>query len=469
MKKTRRTLTVLLALLMLSGCMTGKTAREGHTSGGTGTADGTTTAAASDSVTGTSEPEPSLPDTTVPDTTEPQMTVPPTTEPATTVPVTTEPVTTDPPHVHSYAEGKTVEATCTAKGYTVFTCTSCGAGYRKYTPAAGHKFGDWVTVEATCRKTGSKTRKCTVCGKTEKRTLKKVKCHYADATCDKPRICIWCKESDEGLPLFHKWDEGQWLIIDPDTGEGTKKYTCSVCGGTREIVFDKNLPAELTDNPVIRAMRRIGYDIDGQLAAGDLYSVYGAFEHSEKYRSKVTYDEDGATGLEGIETIASPGSATGKLPDFERFNRRGLICASFTAYYYLNYLPNVEGVDMSWMQSAFNGYIKNGYHYRAVLTWDLAFRTLESRGKVTKIGTSAKDVDRSLLAPGDLVLFSSTDYRFAHVAIYAGTVRGEDFVVHCTYKRGVEFNTLSAIADPYKDPEIPGSKVYAIYHLNGNT
>ena len=71
--------------------------------------------------------------------------------------------------------------------------------------------------------------------------------------------------------------------------------------------------------------------------------------------------------------------------------------------------------------------------------------------------------------PGDLVLFSSTDYRFAHVAIYAGTVRGEDFVVHCTYKRGVEFNTLSAIADPYKDPEIPGSKVYAIYHLNGNT
>lgn len=136
MKITRRTLTVLLALLMLSGCMTGKTAREGHTSGGTGTADGTTTAAASDSVTGTSEPEPSLPDTTVPDTTEPQTTVPPTTEPpttepATTVPVTTEPVTTDPPHVHSYAEGKTVEATCTAKGYTVFTCTSWRGGLQK--------------------------------------------------------------------------------------------------------------------------------------------------------------------------------------------------------------------------------------------------------------------------------------------------------------------------------------------------
>lgn len=111
MKKTRRTLTVLLALLMLSGCMTGKTAREGHTSGGIGTADGTTTAAASDSVTGTSEPEPPLPDTTVPDTTEPQTTVP-----ATTVPVTTEPVTTDPPHVHSYAEGKTVEATLHGKG-----------------------------------------------------------------------------------------------------------------------------------------------------------------------------------------------------------------------------------------------------------------------------------------------------------------------------------------------------------------
>ena len=465
MKKIRQLIVLLLAAALLSGCAVTHGGEDiTRTSSGTGSditvGDTGTSSRTEESTEGTDTV------TTDPATTLPATTVPDTTEPPATVPVTTDPVTTDPPHVHSYQEGKTVEPTCTAKGYTVCTC-SCGAAYRKYVNAAGHSFGDWVTVEPTCRKTGSKSRKCTVCGKTEKKTLKKVKCNYADATCDRPRICIWCKESDEGLPLFHKWDEGQWLELDPDTGEGRKKYTCSVCGGTRETVIDKHLPEELTDNPVLRAMKWLGYDIDGQISAGDLYSVYGAFELSEKYRSKVKYDEEGAAGLEGSETVAPSSSPTGRLPDLAKYNKKGLICASFTTYYYLNYLPNVEGVDMSWMQSAFDGYIKNGYHYRAVLTWDLAFRTLTTRGKTTLIGTSAQNVDRSQLAPGDLILFSSTDYRYSHVAIYVGTVRGEDFVVHCAYKRGVEFNTLSAIADPYNDPELPGSKVYAIYHING--
>lgn len=455
MKLIRQSIALLLAAVLLPGCASQYAGKDESSYGETTDSDtesetecDTSAESASTSVTES-------------DTTE---TIPPTTE----LPTTATPETTEPPHTHSYVEGKTVEATCTAKGYTSYTCSTCGAIYKKYNSSAkGHNYGEWVTVEPTCRKTGSKTRKCTVCGKTEKKTLKKVDCCYDEATCDKPRICKWCKETDEGLPLFHKWDEGQWLTIDPSTGEGTKKYTCSVCGGTREVVIDKHLPSELTDNSVLRAMSWLGYDVNGQIANGDLYSVYGAFELSEKYRSKIFYDEEGVYGLEGNDTVSDPTSPTGKSPALDKFKKRGLICASFTTYYYLNYLPNVEGVDMSWMQQAFDRYISGGYHYRAVLTWDLAFKNLANQGKVTKIGTSAENVDRTKLATGDLVLFSSTDYRYSHVAIYLGSVRGEDYIVHCAYKRGVEINTLSAIADPYNDPEIPGASVYAIYHING--
>lgn len=463
MKNTKRILAVLLSALMLSGCVTrhgpSETEHPTGTSGTSGTSGTTLNTADSESETetdsGTTQPD----DSSLTETTEPI-----TTEPVTTEPQVTDPGVTTEPHTHTYTEGKTVGATCTAKGYTDYTCSVCGKEYREYTAALGHTYGEWVVVEATCEKTGTKSRSCIRCGKTTKTTLKKVKCHYADATCDKPRICIWCKQDDDGLPLYHAWDEGQWLTINPATGEGTKKYTCSKCGGTRDIIYDKNIPAELLDNPVIRAMKWLGYDVDGQIAAGDLYSVYGAFELSEKYRSPIFYDENAGAGLEGIETVAAPGSPTKKMPDLAKFQKRGLVCASFTAFFYMNYLPNVEGIDTEYISSALYGV---GTHLRGAITWFKAFERLESQGKVTKIATSSQNIDRSVLTPGDVVLFSSERYRYSHVAVYAGTYRGEDYVIHCTSHRGVEFNTLSAIEDPYHDPDLPGSKVTFIYHING--
>ena len=165
--------------------------------------------------------------------------------------------------------------------------------------------------------------------------------------------------------------------------------------------------------------------------------------------------------------ISSPDSSTGKLPDLEKFKAKGLVCASFTAYFLFNYLPNIENIDTGALQSAFLPYIEDlGYHYRAVLTWKLAFEDLSAQGTVEKIGTSLENVDREKLSVGDIIIFSSEKYRYSHIAIYAGSYRGEDYVAHCTWKRGVEINTLSAIADPYGDPELLGSKPSAFYHID---
>lgn len=370
-------------------------------------------------------------------------------------------------HEHSYTTETTVASTCTEKGYTIYRCSECGYSYTKYKSIAAHSYGSWnIIKEPTCEKTGLRSHTCSVCGKTASQKLSKIKCCYADATCAKPKICIWCKESD-GEPHYHKWDEGRWLTIKEPSGEGELLYTCSVCGDTHTVIIDKALPSELTDNFVIRSLTYLGHDVSGQIKAGDLFSVFGAFELSKKYRSQVFYDENAASGLEGINMISSPDSSTGKLPDLEKFKAKGLVCASFTAYFLFNYLPNIENIDTGALQSAFLPYIEDlGYHYRAVLTWKLAFEDLSAQGTVEKIGTSLENVDREKLSVGDIIIFSSEKYRYSHIAIYAGSYRGEDYVAHCTWKRGVEINTLSAIADPYGDPELLGSKPSAFYHID---
>lgn len=80
-----------------------------------------------------------------------------------------------PSHSHSYSS-KTVKATCTSGGYTIYTC-SCGASYTdNYTDATGHRWSDWKTVKkATTSSEGRKQRTCSSCGKTESKTIAKVK------------------------------------------------------------------------------------------------------------------------------------------------------------------------------------------------------------------------------------------------------------------------------------------------------
>ena len=65
-------------------------------------------------------------------------------------------------------DGTVTAATCTAKGYTSFTCSKCGASYRtSYVAALGHDFcedttgcEDCVLKDPTCTETGTLTRTC---------------------------------------------------------------------------------------------------------------------------------------------------------------------------------------------------------------------------------------------------------------------------------------------------------------------
>lgn len=78
-------------------------------------------------------------------------------------------------HTHSYTS-VVVKPTCTEKGYTEYTCSSCHYSYKdNYVDAAGHKWGEWVrTTEPTMDSTGVETRECSVCHNKETKTIEKL-------------------------------------------------------------------------------------------------------------------------------------------------------------------------------------------------------------------------------------------------------------------------------------------------------
>ncbi len=68
-----------------------------------------------------------------------------------------------PPHTHSYSS-KVTAPTCTAQGYTTYTCATCGDSYTgNQTAAKGHSYSSSVTKVPDCTNTGVRTYTCSAC------------------------------------------------------------------------------------------------------------------------------------------------------------------------------------------------------------------------------------------------------------------------------------------------------------------
>ena len=104
---------------------------------------------------------------------------------------------------HTDKTSTVTAATCTAQGYTTYTCKSCGYSYKdNYTDKKAHSYGEWTTATAaTCTADGTEQRACTACGNKEERTIN-----------------AW----------GHKYES---VVTEPTcTEQGYTTYTCSVCG-----------------------------------------------------------------------------------------------------------------------------------------------------------------------------------------------------------------------------------------------
>lgn len=153
---------------------------------------------------------------------------------------------------HEY-ETNTVAATCTAKGYTQYTCKSCGKSYTSdYTSMRPHTYGAWtVTKKATCTVDGVEAQKCTACGDTQTRTLAKTGHSYSawtvttKATCTKDGVetskCSGCGDAKTRTITKTGHNYGSWVTTKKATctTDGTKTSTCGNCGATQTQTITK--------------------------------------------------------------------------------------------------------------------------------------------------------------------------------------------------------------------------------------
>ena len=151
------------------------------------------------------------------------------------------PVTT---HTHRYT-AQIIAPTCTAKGYTIHTC-SCGDSYRdNEKEALGHNFSRSVVTAPTCTQKGYTTYFCTRC--VESYTTNEIAAlgHSYIATVTAPSCtgggftthkCSRCGDSYVDNPtasLGHDWDDGVITKQPTETTTGVRTYTCKRCNVTR--------------------------------------------------------------------------------------------------------------------------------------------------------------------------------------------------------------------------------------------
>lgn len=220
-----------------------------------------------------------------------------------------------------------------------------------------------------------------------------------------------------------------------------------------EPAFD--LPDNMKDHAILRALEYTGYDVQKQKNDGTLYQPdnYGSRTPSSVL-SNISY----GLNLSGKETVEKSGTATGRAPDIAKFEQSGLCCAGFVTYFMCNYLPNIEGADTQFITDAVNAV---GMGSQAVETWQAALDQLAGQGKVEKIGTSPSDVDRSKLSPGDIIIFGTSSDSAVHIAVYSGTYNGIDFIIHVGNERGPEISRVDWMGQAGSKSSYPN----AYYHI----
>ncbi len=221
-----------------------------------------------------------------------------------------------------------------------------------------------------------------------------------------------------------------------------------------------DLPANMIDSPILRALEYTGYDVQAQKDDGTLYQ---SGSYSSKTPAAIRSNIHYGTALSGKETVANSSTKTGLAPDIGRFEQYGLCCAGFVTYYVCNYLPNIEGADTQFITDAINA---TGMNSQAVVTWQKALNNLIAAGQIEKIGTSPTNVDRSKLAPGDLIIFGTAEDPTTHIAVYSGTYNGRDFIIHVGSDVGPEIMPVDWMSNSANGAKTSDPNGY--YHMPEN-
>lgn len=210
--------------------------------------------------------------------------------------------------------------------------------------------------------------------------------------------------------------------------------------------YSYNSNMSYDNNVFLDALKYTGYKTDTRM-----WGAYGNYVLCSQKRglgwlSNITYDDYGRAS--GYETNAQG------LPDIAHFESKGLVCASYVAYVYFNYLPNVAGIDTSMLPKAGDPVLANEWYIAAQKWVDLGYSryinfTANDGGSIyndLKITTEEEIPIGSLIFLCDW--YNRTNWS-THVSIYAGKVNGYHWVTHVGNENGPE---LCAIERMNRNP-----------------
>lgn len=240
--------------------------------------------------------------------------------------------------------------------------------------------------------------------------------------------------------------------------------------GIMPLSSQATIPAEMWDNSILRALAYTGYDVQHQKNTNTLYElnyISGSLAKNDPdVLSGIGYSTDGSGS--GLETTADSSTATGLAPDISTFQKTGFDCADFVTYYIFNYLPNIEGEDISMFTQMRQKY---GIRPDNMRFWKLACEDLASQGRIVEYKLTVDDSSSNTAAyqnvyqnvvPGDIIRFGSTINEYVHYAVYAGTYNGRHYIIHVGNSRGPEISIVEYMASSGSSKQ---SWPLAFYHL----
>ena len=237
------------------------------------------------------------------------------------------------------------------------------------------------------------------------------------------------------------------------------------------------IPDEMYDNYILRALEYTGYDVQYLKDNGYLYVAQYCSSNITSYAPDVLSDigyDDYSPFLNGDETVADSSTVTGKAPNIASFESNGLVCASFVTYYMCNYLPNIEGIDTTWIHDAVAATTMNNgsYSTASVWAWETGLTNLANTAGSGVTRYTDADTAYANLVPGDLIVFSNSSGSLTHIAVYAGaytmynasgTNRGTyHYIIHVGNSRGPEISAVEYMVSSGSKSSSPS----AWYHID---
>lgn len=225
------------------------------------------------------------------------------------------------------------------------------------------------------------------------------------------------------------------------TVSSTPTPSAPVTPPTTNTQYNYNSNMSPDNNVFLDALKYTGYKTNPRM-----WGSYGNYVLCSQKRglgwlSEITYDDYGsATGYE----VNAQG-----LPDIHYFtyrsngSKRGLVCASYVAYVYFNYLPNVAGIDTSMLPKAGDPVLANEWYIAAQKWVDLGCSryinfTANDGGSIYQDLKMTPEEDIPI---GSLIFlcdwYNRTNWS-THVSIYAGKVNGYHWVTHVGNENGPE-------------------------------